>query len=138
MLKIKPVNFGTVGKTNRSSACVGRGDGAIFYKAVEQFLHTKIVEGRAKEDRSYLSTAIGLDVKSWIDPFYKFQVTTQLLGNSSHLGIELFQTGYRQPPSPSRAACWESKRFELFFVDIIDALEALTWPIRRESSRAWI
>ena len=122
---------------DQSLLCLrGAGRRGNLYKAVEQFLHTKIVESRAKEDRSYLSTAIGLDVKSWIDSFYQFQVTTQLLGKLvANLSIELFRLDI-DSHLLRHALLVGSEEIKLFFVDIIDALEALT-QARRAVARGY-
>ena len=50
------------------------GTGGYLHEAVEQLLHTEVVEGGAEEDGGDLSRAVGLDIKLGVDAVDKLQV----------------------------------------------------------------
>ena len=53
--------------------------GGNLHKAVQQFLHTEVIQGRAEEYWCHLGVSICLDVKFGIDTIDEFQIFTQLL-----------------------------------------------------------
>ena len=48
-----------------------------LHEAIEQLLHTEVVERRAEEYWSHLSIEVGIDVKLRIHTVYQFQVVAQ-------------------------------------------------------------
>ena len=70
--------------------CLGRTwRWGYLYEAVEELLHTEVVEGRTEEYRCHLGSAVCLDVKLWIYAADEFEVVTQLLCIvSAHLFVE--------------------------------------------------
>ena len=52
----------------------GAGRWRNFDKAVEQLLHTEVVERRAEEYGSDIGRTLAVDVKIWVNPFDEFEV----------------------------------------------------------------
>ena len=50
-----------------------------LHEAVQQFLYTEVVQGRAEEYRCYLSRTVGLHVKFRIHTIHQFQILAQFL-----------------------------------------------------------
>ena len=50
------------------------GNRSDVYKAIQQFLHSKIVYSATKENRSQLSFQVIVDVKFRVDAFYQFYI----------------------------------------------------------------
>ena len=55
------------------------GSGSNLNKAIEQFLHTKVIQCRTEEYRCAISCQIRLDIKFGINAFNQFQITTQFV-----------------------------------------------------------
>ena len=93
-------------------------------EAVQEFLHTEVVQCRAEEHRSHLGRAVGLDVKLRIYAIHQFQFLAQLgslalaysLVELLRLHIHLHLFGY--------ALLVRRKEVELMLVDIIYTLES--------------
>ena len=92
-------------------------------KAVEQFLHAEVVQGRAEEDRGHLSRAISLDVELRIDAVHEFKVLAQFGGIL--LAYPVVQLGGIDLYADllSDALFVRRKEVKILFVNIIDALE---------------
>ena len=60
--------------------CRGTWIGRNFYKAVQQFLDTEIIERRTEENRCYTGGQVILVPECGIDALNEFQVLAQLLG----------------------------------------------------------
>ena len=57
----------------------GTGTGSNLHKAIQQFLHTKIIQGRTKEYRCTISCQIRFYIQFGINAFNQLEVTTQLI-----------------------------------------------------------
>ena len=57
-----------------------RPEGCYADEAVEQFLHTEVIQGRTEENRGHLGIQVGLHVEFGIDTIHQFQVLAQLSG----------------------------------------------------------
>ena len=53
--------------------------GGNLHKAIQEFLYTEIVEGRAEEDGSNLGRAVGLHVKVRVHTTHQFKIFAQLV-----------------------------------------------------------
>ena len=97
-----------------------------FNKAIQQFLHTEVIQRRAEEDGSHLSRAIGVDLEFRIDAVDQLQVVAQLLGiafanlliECCAADVDLYFLG--------DSLLVGSEQVELLFVDVVDALELCT------------
>ena len=66
-------------RTDHTFHCLyGAWAGSYLHEAVEQLLHTKIIQGRAEEDGSHLGRKILLNGEFWIDTIDEFQIISQL------------------------------------------------------------
>ena len=54
--------------------------GRNLHEAIQQFLHTEVVQCRAKEHRRHLCSAIRLHIELRVDPIHQFEVLTQFSG----------------------------------------------------------
>ena len=54
--------------------------GSNFHKAIEQFFHAKVIQGRTKEYGSYITRKVSLDGELRINAINEFQIITQLPG----------------------------------------------------------
>ena len=92
-------------------------------KAVQQFLHTEVVECRTEEDGSHLGRAVRLHLEVGIDAADQLQVLTQLLGILlAHSLVQLLAVNVHLH-FLRHALLVGGKQVELLLVDIIDALE---------------
>ena len=57
----------------------GTRTGSNLHKAIQQFLHTKIIQGRTKEYRCTISCQIRFYIQFGINAFNQLEVTTQLI-----------------------------------------------------------
>ena len=105
--------------------CLGRSwRWSYLNEAVQEFLHTEVVQCRTEEYWCYLGRAIGLHVKFWINAIHQFQFLAQLgcltltysLVELLRLYIHFHLFGY--------ALLVRRKEVELVLVDIIHTLES--------------
>ena len=105
-----------------------------LHEAVQQFLYTEVVQGRAEEYRCHLSGTIGLHVKGRIHTIHQFQVLAQLL--SILLSNHIINIRVRTPLARWRGVGGEAylhllchpllvgcEQVELLLIDVIHSFE---------------
>ncbi len=70
--------LGLVGPHHALLGLRGTGTGGYLHKAVKQFLHAEVVQGRAEEHRRDLALEVLLHAERGIYPLHQFQVLAQL------------------------------------------------------------
>ena len=99
---------------------------SYLHEAVEQFLHTEVVERRTEEHRCHLGIAVFIYVELRIYAIHEFQVLAQFGGiRLSHCLIELFAVDIHLHLF-SNPLFVRSKKIELLFIYVIHALELHT------------
>ena len=50
---------------------------SYLHKAIQQLLHTKVIQGRAEEYRSHLSRTVGFHIELRIDAIHEFKILAE-------------------------------------------------------------
>ena len=95
-----------------------------LYKAVEQFLHTEVVERAAKKHRCHIGRPIGVHLKGRIHAVYQFQIIAELLCLALTHVLVQFLTGNVYLHLLRHALFVGREEVELLLIDIVHTLEA--------------
>ena len=122
-LEDEACELGLCGQNQPLLGFCGPRTGRNLDKAVEQFLHTKVVECRTEKYRGDLSAAVLLDVEFRIDTVDEFQVASQLIGFTfTDVGVEFCRIdvyGYLF----GDALLVGGEEVELLFIDVVYSFE---------------
>ena len=102
-----------------------------LYKAIQQFLYTKVIQSRAKEYRCQFTFQIFFFIKFRINSIYQFQLTTQLISQlRTDLLIQFFGIDI-DLHLLRHYLLGGLEKIQIVFIDVINPLKAHTtfdWP----------
>ena len=99
---------------------------SYLYKAIQQLLHTKVIQSWTKEYRCQFALQIFFFIKFRINSIYQFQLTTQLISQLrtdlliQFFGIDIYLHLFRHH------LLGRLEKIQIVFVDVINSLKAHT------------
>ena len=108
-----------------------------LHKAIQQFLHTEVIQGRAKEYRCHFPFQVFFLIKFRIYSIYQFQLTTQFISQLCTdlliqlFGIDIYFYLFRHH------LLGRLEKIQIVFIDVINTLEADT-TFDRPRQRAYM
>ena len=112
-------------RLHHSLLCLGRlWRRGNLHEAVQELLHTEVVQSRTEEHRSHLGGAIGLHLELWVHAVHQLQLLSQLVGLSlAHTLVELLALNVYSHLL-GHTLLVRGEEVELMLVDVVHTLES--------------